>query len=141
VVDKFVGDLIMAVFGAPKSYGKDVANAAHCAMRMMEERRRLNRDGRHRIDVGIGLATGQVVAGCMGSADRLNYTVLGDRVNLAARLCGAAARGEVLIDDATAARLAGVVTAEAQPDLLLKGFAAPVRYYRLTGVNAAPAPT
>ena len=134
VVDKFVGDLIMAVFGAPKSYGSDAANAARCALRMMEERRRLNRDGRHRIDVGIGLATGEVVAGCMGSADRLNYTVLGERVNLAARLCSSAARGEVLIDDTTVARLGTLAIVEAKPDLLLKGFATPVKYFHLSGM-------
>lgn len=131
VVDKFVGDLVMAVFGAPKSYGQDALNAARCAARMMEERRRLNAASRRHVDIGIGLATGEVVAGCMGSQDRLNYTVLGDRVNLAARLCSHAGRGEIIIDQATADLLAGALVVEPLPPLLLKGFSGAVKACRL----------
>jgi class 3 adenylate cyclase len=131
VVDKFVGDLIMALFGAPKSYEQDTLNAARCAVRMMEERRRLNGQARRQVDIGIGLATGEVVAGCMGSLDRLNYTVLGDRVNLAARLCSHAARGEIIIDQATADALDGALAVEPLPPLLLKGFSGPVQACRL----------
>ena len=92
VVDKFVGDEIMAVFGGIKNYGNDAANAARCGVKMIEERNRLNHENNTTIPIGIGIATGEVVAGCMGSEDRLNYTVLGARVNLAARLCGAAGK-------------------------------------------------
>jgi class 3 adenylate cyclase len=55
---------------------------------MIEERERLNRSSKYVLRIGIGMATGPVVAGCMGSQDRLNYTVLGERVNLASRICG-----------------------------------------------------
>ena len=91
VVDKFVGDLIMAVFGVPSNTEHDALNAARCALKMIEVRRELNRSDSIAIEMGIGVATGEVVAGCMGSLDRLNYTVLGERVNLASRLCSAAA--------------------------------------------------
>jgi class 3 adenylate cyclase len=89
-VDKFVGDLIMAVFGAPTSREHDTANAVACARQMVTVRHEMNRGAEHPLEVGIGLATGEVVAGLMGSEDRANYTVLGACVNLASRLCGEA---------------------------------------------------
>src|SRR6059036_2535482 len=64
VVDKFVGDLIMAGFGAPKSSSEDALNAARCACRMIEVRRRLNETAPPKIEIGIGIATGQVIAVC-----------------------------------------------------------------------------
>ncbi|MEK7686030.1 MAG: adenylate/guanylate cyclase domain-containing protein [Verrucomicrobiota bacterium] len=137
VVDKFVGDLIMAVFGAPKSYGQDADHAARCALRMIEERQKLNETSRHKIQIGIGVATGSAVAGCMGSSDRLNYTVLGERVNLASRLCGQAGRMEAVIDQETYQQLAAVITAEPLPEMKLKGFSHPVRAYKLIQVRPA----
>lgn len=132
VVDKFVGDLIMAVFGAPKSYGNDALHAVKCALEMMTERRRLNATTRHAFEIGIGIATGEVVAGCMGSQDRLNYTVLGERVNLASRLCSKAGSTELLIDETTYAQLPPGFLAEPTEPMPLKGFSAPVPAYRLT---------
>ncbi len=138
VVDKFVGDLIMAVFGAPKSYGNDAFNAARCAVRMIEERQKLNQTSHHKIEMGIGIATGQAIAGCMGSSDRLNYTVLGERVNLASRLCGQAGRMQVVIGETTREKLGDLIEAEPLPDLLLKGFAEAVKAYKLTAVHSQP---
>ncbi|HSI64042.1 MAG TPA: adenylate/guanylate cyclase domain-containing protein [Candidatus Saccharimonadia bacterium] len=135
VVDKFVGDLIMAVFGAPKSYGNDALHAVKCAVRMLEERAMLNQTSRHRIDMGIGIATGEVVAGCMGSDDRLNYTVLGERVNFASRLCSKAGSSELLIDETTYAQLPEGFTVEATEPLPLKGFSAPMAAYRLLSMS------
>jgi len=135
VVDKFVGDLIMAIFGAPKSYGNDAYNATRCAVRMIEERNKLNETSDHKILVGIGIATGEAVAGCMGSADRLNYTVLGERVNLASRLCSVAGRMEVVIDEATQAKLGAMLDVEELAPLKLKGFSEMVKAYKVTGVH------
>lgn len=131
VVDKFVGDLIMAIFGAPKSYGDDARLAVDCALEMLAVRRRLNETTKRRIEMGIGLATGEMVAGCMGSDDRLNYTVLGERVNLASRLCSKAGVAELLIDEATHAALHGTCNAEPVEPLPLKGFSQPVAAFRL----------
>ncbi len=131
MVDKFVGDLIMAVFGAPKSYGNDALHAVKCALKMIEERKRLNATTRHSFEVGIGVATGEMVAGCMGSDDRLNYTVLGERVNLASRLCSKAARTELLIDENTYKLLPEGFIAEATEPMPLKGFSTQVPAYRL----------
>ncbi len=132
VVDKFVGDLIMAVFGAPESTGEDAGNAARCALAMRETRRRLNEVTSYpRLEIGIGLASGPCVAGCMGSENRLNYTVLGERVNLASRLCAAAIAGEILIDAATANLLDESFSVEAQTEQTFKGFSHPVKPYLL----------
>jgi class 3 adenylate cyclase len=136
VVDKFVGDLVMAIFGAPKSYGNDAYNATRCAVRMIEERMKLNETSEHKILVGIGIATGEAVAGCMGSADRLNYTVLGARVNLASRLCSQAGKMEVVIDGATREKVGSPLETEKLPDLMLKGFSQPVKAYKVTGVRS-----
>lgn len=92
IVDKFVGDEIMAIWGAPKRHDNDELAAIKAAVEMMEEldalnMRRVDR-GQLPIDIGIGLNTGDVIAGNMGSESRMNYTVLGDSVNLAARLEG-----------------------------------------------------
>lgn len=132
VVDKFVGDEIMAVFGALKSYGNDAGHAVACALEMIAERDRLNRDAKLPIEVGIGVATGEAVAGCMGSVDRLNYTVIGARVNLASRLCSEAGVMEVVIDDQTLSCLEpDRVESDAIEDLRPKGFSANVAAYRV----------
>ena len=131
-LDKFVGDEIMAVFGALKSYGNDADHAVACALEMIGERARLNQDAKHPIAVGIGVATGEAVAGCMGSVDRLNYTVIGARVNLASRLCSEAGVMEVVIDDQTLSCLEPErVGSEVIEDLRLKGFSGNVAAYRV----------
>jgi len=140
VVDKFIGDAIMAVFGCLKSYGNDASHATRCALRMIEERERLNSTSPHHLSIGIGLATGQVVAGCMGSNDRLNYTVLGSRVNLAARLASQAGEMEIIIDDATLARLEDDVIGEPLGTVPLRGFSAPQPVFRLRRREAEPSP-
>lgn len=136
LLDKFVGDLLMAIFGAPLSHGQDAVNAARCALRLVEVRDALNQTSRHQLQVGIGIATGTMVAGCMGSADRLNYTVLGERVNLASRLCDRAKAGEILVDENTHSRLEGVLPSTPTGEIQLKGFATPVPAFRLGKVNA-----
>lgn len=135
VLDKFVGDLLMAVFGAPVRHENDAANAARCALALLAARAELDRTSRHRLPIGIGVASGTVVAGCMGSEERLNYTVLGERVNLASRLCSVAGAGEVLLDEATWERLGGAAQFEPKGEVQLKGFAAPVRVYRLLALD------
>jgi len=131
VVDKFVGDLIMAVFGVPTSQGDDALRAARCALAMLAERKCLNAQTGRIVEVGIGIAYGELVAGCMGSTDRLNYTVLGDRVNLAFRLCSAAGPGEVLSDQKITDSLDGSIHAEPREPIQLKGFSAPMDSFAL----------
>lgn len=95
VLDKFIGDAIMALFGVPVSAGSteaDARAALRCARRMSEEIDRLNADrlavGLEPVEMGIGLHTGEVVAGNIGIPERMEYTVIGDTVNLSSRLEG-----------------------------------------------------
>jgi class 3 adenylate cyclase len=131
VVDKFVGDLIMAVFGAPKGYPDDADNAVRCGLEMIDACEARNRTAQQPIHVGIGLASGEAVAGCMGSEDRLNYTVMGARVNLASRLCSAAGVDEVVIDQNTFDRIKTPVMTDPLPELRVKGFDHPVQAYKV----------
>jgi class 3 adenylate cyclase len=131
-VDKFVGDLIMVLFGAPEDTEEDTVRAVRCAQAMQARRRELNTSARHPLEIGIGLATGMVVAGCMGSDKRLNYTVLGHHVNLASRLCSIAQPGEIIADPATVHVLNGSITSQTLPVMQLKGFSEPVQPYRIT---------
>ena len=89
-LDKFLGDAVMAVFGAPIAHPDHSARAIRTALAMQEgidglNERRL-RDGKEPIAVGIGVSAGEAVAGTVGTEDRMEYTVIGDSVNLAARL-------------------------------------------------------
>lgn len=141
VVDKYVGDMLMALFGAPKNYGDDAIHAAQCALRLIAARDELNRTSAHKIQVGIAITTGSVVAGCMGSRDRVSYTVLGDRVNLASRLCQQAGSMEILIDETTRARLGARGDVTSLPDMHLKGLTDSVHAFRLNAIKPpAPAP-
>ena len=131
VVDKFVGDEIMAVFGAPKEYGDDPSNAVRCALAMVAKRWELNAMGGHKFDIGIGVASGEMVAGCMGSVDRLNYTVVGERVNLAARLCSKAGPGEVM------AAVSEDIAEGERVRVEVKGFSEPVEAIRVSAIRSS----
>jgi class 3 adenylate cyclase len=132
IVDKFVGDLIMVLFGAPLSTGEDAVRAVQCALSMLRVRRDLNVVAKHSLEVGIGLATGSVVAGCMGSDQRLSYTVLGHRVNLASRLCSIAQAGEIIMDAETYTDAQSFIQAEPMPPMQLKGMSEAVHPWRVT---------
>ena len=131
IVDKFVGDLIMVLFGAPRSTGSDGLRAVQCAQAMLQRRSALNQTSRHSLEMGIGIATGSVVAGCMGSDQRLSYTVIGHRVNLASRLCSIALQGEIVMDEETYAEARSIVHAEPMPAMQLKGISEPVHPWRV----------
>jgi class 3 adenylate cyclase len=136
IVDKFVGDLIMVLFGAPLSTGEDAVRAVQCALSMLRVRRDLNVVAKHSLEVGIGLATGSVVAGCMGSDQRLSYTVLGHRVNLASRLCSIAQAGEIIMDAETYTDAQSFIQAEPIPPMQLKGMSEAVHPWRVTTMAA-----
>jgi adenylate cyclase len=89
-IDKYIGDAIMALFGVPVSQGNDADAAVRGGIKMVEALEVLNTDrvarGQPAIKIGIGIATGDVIAGNIGSPSRMNYTVIGDAVNLASRI-------------------------------------------------------
>ena len=113
------------------STGNDAQHAVECAKAMMVRRRELNQTSKHPLQIGIGLASGNVVAGCMGSEQRLSYTVLGHRVNLASRLCGIAQAGEVIADAETVANLANHIMTDPLPAMQLKGFSDSIQPHRI----------
>ncbi|WP_309380168.1 adenylate/guanylate cyclase domain-containing protein [Cerasicoccus frondis] len=135
VVDKYVGDEIMVLFGAPHAYGDDWVNAVRCGLAMCAMRKQLNDDVARPINIGVGIGAGEVVAGYMGSERRRNYTVLGDRVNLAARLCSKAGPGEVIIDQAIRNRLPKTAVVEKIDSVQLKGFKDPVPVFKVISVD------
>jgi len=133
IVDKFVGDLIMVLFGAPLGGTNDPQRAVDCARAMISRRREMNATSRHPLEIGIGLASGTVVAGCMGSDQRLSYTVLGHRVNLASRLCSLAQAGEIIVDPATASAVKDCIQTRTLPAVQLKGFSQAIEPYLVIG--------
>jgi class 3 adenylate cyclase len=136
VINQFAGDAIMVLFGAPKSYGNDAEHAVRCAWEMMQERERLNRDAVEPLKVGIGIATGSVVAGCIGAENRSDYTVVGEKVNLAARLCSTAAAGQIIVDAETQEKTSALGVFEKLEPLTLKGFAQPVPAFLVNSLNS-----
>jgi adenylate cyclase len=109
MIDKYIGDAVMAIFGAPISKGDDAIHAVRSAMQIQELLAEMNRDAGDRgwpeLAVGIGINTGMVTAGNIGSPRRLEYTVVGDAVNIASRLMDDAAGGQILISHPTAEEL------------------------------------
>ena len=139
VVDKFIGDEVMAVFGAPVTQDDHARRAVAAALNMREGMAAFNavrvERGEVPLGIGVGINSGVAVAGNMGSTNRLNYTVLGDAVNLASRLAGQAKAGQILISGATL-RLAG--PGLAAPPLggrALKGFSAEVEVYAVEAMT------
>ncbi len=131
VINQFAGDAIMALFGAPQSYSDDAERAVRCSLAMLNERERLNAIVSEPIRVGIGLASGEMVAGCIGAENRNDYTVVGERVNLAARLCSTAKGDELFIDAPTRDRISQALATESILPLMLKGFSQPIPAFRV----------
>jgi adenylate cyclase len=134
-LDKYIGDGLMAIFGAPTATQDDALNAVKAAVAMQKRLVTLNeelvRDGFSAISVGIGLHTGEATIGYIGSDQRSEYTAIGDTVNLAARLESNAAGGQVLLSDATAAACGGSLPLRAQPPLTVKNRVQPVDLFEL----------
>ena len=141
-LDKFIGDEIMAMWGAPISKPDDADRALKCAVAIQEAVDEFNEQRRQRdevaFDVGLGLNTGEVVAGYTGSTKRMNYTVMGDTVNIASRLCDSAGPGEVLIGGPTHQEVGHLVEAEPLPPTELKGKIEKVDIFRVRGLQTDP---
>jgi class 3 adenylate cyclase len=133
VVDKYVGDELMAVFGVPVSHGDDALRAVRAAVRMKKAMTQWNLTRTDRgllpVDLGVGINSGVAVAGNMGSRNRLNYTVLGDMVNMGARLCSGAGAGEILVTQATLDEAGDGVRFESKGEQAFKGFASEVEVF------------
>ncbi|HWN14968.1 MAG TPA: adenylate/guanylate cyclase domain-containing protein, partial [Candidatus Dormibacteraeota bacterium] len=141
-VEKFVGDAVMAVFGAPRAHEDDPERGLGAALLMRERMAALNRLWERRVGrplaLHIGVHTGPVVAGRIGSAADAAYAVTGDTVNTASRLQSAAPAGEILVSDATYQLTHHAYAFAPREELRLKGKSEPVAVYRLLSPLAAP---
>lgn len=134
-LDKFMGDGIMAIWGAPVAHPDDVVRSISCALEMGEvlgnfNRRRLDNNQKP-LAVGVGIHTGPLVAGYIGSSKALSYTVIGDVANTSARLCSVALAGQILISEATQERLGGRFELEELQPVILKGIPEPLRNFNV----------
>ncbi len=134
-LDKFIGDAIMALWGAPLAQPDDAERALSTACAMQRALAQLNARwaaaGRPPVSVGIGLNFGEVFAGNIGSHKRLEYTVLGDAVNIASRLCAEAGPGEILVSGALKDVVSGAWTFEPVSEMSLRGKANAVEVFRV----------
>jgi adenylate cyclase len=139
-LDKFVGDAIMALWGTPIAHADDPDRALRAAVAMQQGVARLNEQwalaGRPEIGVGIGINYGEVFAGNIGSHRRLEYTVIGDAVNVANRLCSEAGPGEILVSEALCQMVKDQAEYEYLPAMALRGRTRSVQVYRVKGVTS-----
>jgi adenylate cyclase len=138
IVDKFLGDGVMAIFGAPIVHDDHALRAVKTALAMQagvaELSRRRAREGKEPIAVGIGVSAGEAVAGTVGTEDRMEYTVIGDSVNLAARLESNAKPGQILISQRTYQKVEGLVNVRPLGAIRVKGKEEQVEVYEVLGV-------
>ena len=134
-LDKFMGDGIMAFWGAPLAHRDDPVRCVQCALDQMEVLGRFNRQrvavGKPPLSVGVGIHTGPGVVGYVGSSKALSYTVVGDTANTSARLCASALPGQIVVSEATLAVLAGRFEVEEIEARSLKGKEKPMRRFNV----------
>ena len=134
-LDKFMGDAIMALWGAPLAHEDDADRAMSCALDQLAALEKLNEkwkeQGRHELFVGIGINFGEVFAGNIGSDRRLEYTVIGDAVNTAKRLCDSAGRNQILISEPFYKLLKQPPEVDALEPIQVKGKSQKIPVYRV----------
>jgi len=140
-LDKFMGDGIMALWGAPAAHPDDPIRAVQCALEQMEV---LGRFNRRRIEmnqpplaIGMGIHTGPLVAGYVGSSKALSYTVIGHTANTSARLCGIALSGQIIVSETVLARLVNRFDCDELPPAHLKGIEKPLRIFNVKREKAS----
>ncbi|MDJ0764424.1 MAG: adenylate/guanylate cyclase domain-containing protein [Myxococcota bacterium] len=136
-VDKFVGDEIMVIWGAPVSHEDDATRAVRAGLDMQAALVDFNgareRNGQPPIHIGIGINTGELVAGYIGSTRTMSYSVIGDVVNTAARICSAAGPGQIIVSEDTCRRIQPEFEMVAVDPLRAKGKSKPINVYSVLG--------
>ena len=127
-IDKFVGDELMAIFS-------DEYNALKCAYEMIIEVKKVNKNFNTPLFIGIGINTGEVIAGNIGSKNRLEYAVIGDAINLASRLCNIAKPNMLLISESTYAKVKNKIKATLIADQKIKGKTGSVNFYVVQSIK------
>jgi adenylate cyclase len=138
-LDKYVGDEIMALFGAPVDMPDAPLHAVRCAVEMQKQLREFNRtrlaEKLDPIKIGIGINTGLVITGAIGSSRTLQYTAIGDPVNTASRLCSIAKAGEIILSENAMRRVAEHVDAQILPAVKVKGKEQELQIYNVVGIK------
>jgi len=138
-LDKFMGDGIMALWGAPVAHPDDPCLAVQCALEQMHVLGEFNRNrmalGQPPLAIGIGIHTGPLVAGYIGSSKALSYTVIGDTANTSARLCGIAQTGQIIVSEPTYVRLGSRFEYEELPAAHVKNKENALRIFNVTRAN------
>ena len=143
-LDKYMGDAIMAIFGAPLDLPDHPIKACHSALEMIEELKNLNQkwlaEGKHPMDIGIGINTGPMMVGNMGSDQRFDFTAMGDSVNLGSRLEGVnkSYKTNIIISEFTFERVKNEFTCMELDAVRVKGKNRPVKIYSLVGYKDLP---
>jgi adenylate cyclase len=141
-LDKYVGDEIMALFGAPVEMANAPEKAVECAVEMQRALGDFNRmrasEGLEPIRIGIGINTGKVVTGAIGSSRTLQYTAIGDAVNTASRLCSIAKPGEIILSANTQRLVDDKVETTSLTPVRVKGKAEPLEIYSVIGLRGDP---
>jgi adenylate cyclase len=146
-LDKFVGDMVMALFNAPLDDADHAEHAVQAALEMIEELQRLNlrwkAEGRFaELDIGIGVNTGPMIAGNIGSEAIMSYTVIGDAVNLGSRLESLNKQygTRIIVSDATKNQLTGRYVFRPLGDVVVKGKTRPVAIFEVVGRDTGTPP-
>jgi class 3 adenylate cyclase len=134
-VDKPIGDAVMALFGAPKAHDYDPLRAARAALEIHEAPARLTDSRKRPLQSHVGIASGEVVAGNLERGSARDYTVLGDSVNLAARLVAVARPGQTLLSNTVYRALAGRGLCDNLGEIPLKGFDVLTHLWRLRAIS------
>ena len=133
-IDKFIGDAVLGVFGVPVFRRDHVERSVRTALALQEELLRRSRESNPLLaSVGISIHTGVVVAGNVGSQSKMEYTVIGDTVNLAARLNGLAGAGDIIISQQVKERISGIIGTKSLGPQKIKGIAEPIEIHRVAG--------
>ena len=137
-IDEFIGDAILVIFGAPIRGEDDAERAVACAIEMQRGMSAVNHknrmEGLPEVEMGIGLNTGEVVVGNIGSKKRAKYGVVGSNVNLTSRIESYTVGGQIMISQATRDAVGAVLQIEAQMDVLPKGVQEPITIYEVAGL-------
>lgn len=137
-VEKFIGDEIMAMFGAPAAHENDAERALRASLEMMDALVEFNKNHLTSLGMHFGINTGIVVAGGLGSDGRQQYGVMGDTVNVAARLEDVSETGQIVVGPNTHRLTAALFKFDMLPPVRVKGKSEPIPIYRLVGLKSAP---
>ena len=139
-IDEIIGDALLVVFGAPESHGDDPERAIACAIEMQNELANLNIDitgqGYPNLEMGIGINTGNVIVGNIGSDLRMKYGIVGAAVNTAARIESNSIGGQVLIGETTHKLVENKIKADSPQNVMMKGMKQPLVFYSVNSIKA-----